>query len=490
MASGAFAGEVFEEDLGLVEFLPVADVVADGITAVPVHFLALDGDGKGVTGIEAKLSASSGVLQTWTDKGEGLYEVLWTPDKSDQMGSATLKLKGKTPDKQSIKRGVTIRTRPWPKTALSLSINPALLSAGKVDTATLNLEMADTWTQTTVNDFKLDVSMGSIHDMTPMGDNRFTARYEIKDQQQPTLAIVTLIDTRRADRSYGAFAIPVAALRTETIRAPAGADIIVRVADREFGPVQATKRGKAELELLVQPGIREGVVSVIQDGAREEKPLTMAWPEPRRIQWVPVPEGIPGDKTTEIPVRIAVFTATGEPDADATVELSTDFGTFGEVSYEGDGLYTAMYRPENTAVVAKARLTAAIKGEEKQQVHTTTVTLVPPIAHAVTLTTTPETIGDAKEVSVCASVIGPQSFPLAHTEVAWDIVGGSVSGPAGTGPDGCRSVPVKVYGAGLDIVASTGTKATGNPLDRGCFGGFWWRASGWNFFIYVDAHDC
>ena len=71
MASGAFAGEVFEEDLGLVEFLPVADVVADGITAVPVHFLALDGDGKGVTGIEAKLSASSGVLQTWTDKGRG-----------------------------------------------------------------------------------------------------------------------------------------------------------------------------------------------------------------------------------------------------------------------------------------------------------------------------------------------------------------------------------------------------------------------------------
>ena len=191
----------------------------------------------------------------------------------------------------------------------------------------------------------------------------------------------------------------------------------------------------------------------------------MAWPEPRRIQWVPVPEGIPGDKTTEIPVRIAVFTATGEPDADATVELSTDFGTFGEVSYEGDGLYTAMYRPENTAVVAKARLTAAIKGEEKQQVHTTTVTLVPPIAHAVTLTTTPETIGDAKEVSVCASVIGPQSFPLAHTEVAWDIVG-KRSGPAGTGPMDVVRVPVKVYGAGLDIVASTGTKATGNPLDR------------------------
>jgi len=466
MSSAAVAGEIFEEDLGLVEFLPVADVVADGVTPVPVHFLALDGDGKGVEGIEAKLTASSGALQTWTDKGDGVYEILWTPEKSDQMGNATIKLKGKTLEKQTIKRGVTIRTRPWPKTALSLSVNPAMLSAGKVDTATLNVEMADTWTQTRVDDFELSVSVGEIHDMTAMGGNRFTARFEVKEISDPSLAIVTLVDKRKTDRAYGAFAIPVAAMKTETIRAPEGANLIVRIAEREFGPVQATKRGRAEVEILAQPGVHTGSVAVIQGDARSEQPLELVWPEPRRIQWVPLPQGIPGDATAEVPVRIAVFTATGEPDADATLVLSTDSGELGDVSYEGDGIYVAAYRPEHTEVEKEVMLTASLQGQEKVQVHTVGLKLVPPIPHAVTLTSSPQTIGDAKEVTLCAALSGPNEFPLAQTEVIWTIIGGRASGPGGTGPNGCSSLPVTVYGAGLDVVANTGTKPTGNPLDR------------------------
>lgn len=466
MSSVAVAGEIFEEDLGLIEFLPVADVVADGVTPVPVHFLALDGDGQGVTGIEAKLTASSGSLQTWTDKGDGVYEVLWTPEKSDQMGSATIKLKGKTLNKQTIKRGVTIRTRPWPRTALALSVNPTLLSAGKVDTATLNVEMADTWTQTGIDDLELEVSVGGVHDMTPMGNNRFTARFEAKDIEHPTLAIVTLVDKRKTARSYGAFAIPVAAVRTETIRAPEGADLIARVGEREFGPVQATKRGKAEIEILAQPGVQQGMVSVIQDGTRSEQPLELSWPEPRRIQWIPLPQGIPGDATAEVPVRIAVFTQTGEPDAEATLVLSADSGTFGEVSYEGDGVYVSMYRAENTTTVKEVMLSASIQGQEKVQVHSVDLKVVPPIPQSVVLTSTPETIGDAKEATLCAAVTGPEGFPLVDTDVIWNIIGGRASGPTGTGQDGCSSVPVTLYGAGLDVVANTGTSPTGNPLDR------------------------
>ena len=287
----AYAGEVFPEDLGLVEFLPISDVVADGVTAVPLYFLALDGDGQGIEGIEAKLSATDGVVQEWNDEGNGLYRLMWVPPKLETMGSAHIKLKGKTLDKQTIKRAATFRMRPWPPGAITLGINPAQLSAGQVDTATLSIALADTLTPTTPEDLALRVSTGTVADMTHMGSNRFTGRYEAASQKHPSLGIVTLADARRTGRSYGAFAIPIAATRKETIRAPAGTDVMLKVGDREYGPVKASKRGKVEVEILAQPGISEAVVSVMKDGDWTQKTMALSWPAPKRLQWVPTPNG-------------------------------------------------------------------------------------------------------------------------------------------------------------------------------------------------------
>jgi hypothetical protein len=461
----ARAGEVFPEELGLVEFLPVADVIADGVTPVALHVLALDGEGEGIVGIEAKPMVSSGEIKEWKELGGGMYRLMWIPPRAEVSSMALIRVKGKTLLKDTFKRSVSLRLHPWTKTAMTVAINPTVLSAGKVDTATLNVVLADTLTATNASDLKIRVSDGAILDMTPMGENRFTARYEAPETRKPLLALVTIADGRRVGRSYGAFAIPISVSHKATVKAPADSDVLLKVAGREFGPIKSSKRGRAELEVLVGPGIAEGEVSVMNDGDWKQETYAFDFSSSRRIQWIPMAEGIPGDASGPIPVRFAVFDATGQPDENASVSAKVSIGSLSEPEYEGDGIYVATYTPPNLANADQLVLSASVEGEEGQT-DEITVPMVPVRPERLTLTPSTGELGGSKEVSICAMAEGPEGLNLSHQPIAWNLTGGTADGPPTQGKDGCSSVTVKTYGAGLSVIASSGSQSTNNPVDR------------------------
>jgi len=441
----------------------MGDVVADGVHPVDLFVLAVDESGAPLDGIEAKLSVDQGTLGVWTPLGEGLYQLPWTPPSLQQSGRAIIRAKLKTLDKVTIKRSVTLRLRPWTPASMSLEISPKALSSGKVKDASVTIALADTRSSSQVEDMQVLLSEGEILDMTHMGENRFTARYVAPDIKEPALALMTVSDRRRPGRAYGAAAIPISVLRMERLRAPAGSTVLLQLGSREFGPREVARNGRVDLEVMAEPGVRSGTLVILQDGERTEKPFEFPFEAPRRLQFIPLHQGIPTDASKPVPVRVVVFSEGGEPDSEAKLELAASTGAMDAVRYEGDGIYVAMFTAdpdhEETEVVFTATL-----ADESKQMSELKAPLTPARPMRVKVLAEPQVLNGAKELTLTAEISGADGGMLKDRSVDWNITGGQIKGEPKEVSEGRVAVQVSTYGGPLEVLATVGTGATGNPL--------------------------
>ena len=102
-------------------------------------------------------------------------------------------------------------------------------------------------------------NVGTIAAVTPLGPDRFTARYLAPSGRFPQVAII-VVDLAGGGQHLRAIArLALHAAAEMPFHTSADASVTVRVEDRTFGPVRADAQGNVTIPIIVPPGVRDGL---------------------------------------------------------------------------------------------------------------------------------------------------------------------------------------------------------------------------------------
>jgi hypothetical protein len=358
LSPAAFAADVFGSP-GLIELLPVGEVVGDGETSSTLNVLALTPEGEPMTNLKLKPSSTEGEVTEWIEIGGGVYTFGFTPNRVTSSSNARLLLKGRTPDREALNLGFDIPVSAASTGALSAVSNPAGLVLGQETDATINITVDGI---EKASELDARSASGTVENVTYMGGGRFTARYTPQKVNYPHLGIITVVDKAHPTSSYAYYALPLSGRVRYPVQVRPNANVLLKVAGREFGPVQANAEGKASIDIIVPPGITKATVTSIVGESKGEEVLDLRVPETRKIDLFSPPATIPGDPQLRVPLRAVVLQANGDPDETAKVIFSATAGAVGDATHEGNGIYVANYTPPEASSVTPATIEVQIAG--------------------------------------------------------------------------------------------------------------------------------
>ncbi len=455
----AFADTVFE-------LVPPGEVVADGLTPVTMSFVALGADGSPLTGVVVKATVGGGKVGSVDQVMPGVYKVSWTPPKVDAARSFDVFIKGKTADKKTIDKKWSVKVVPTLAQQVTITSSPAQIVLGQDTSATLNITLGGGPSQP-LDGVELDVraTAGTVANVTHLGGGKFTALYTPPEKPYPQLALITVGDRRDPTRTYGAVGLALIGKGSFAVKGLPNSRIIVKVADREFGPIQADGNGNAQVPLVVPPGFDKGTTVSVAGDQRKEEELPLPVPPSPRLAFFPVPRALPADAAVTLPVRVFVTNAQGAPDAAAQLTLTASAGTITPVRHEGNGVYVASYTPPTNSG-ASANIQAVLADSRGNQTSTLALSLVPTRPSSVKLTVEPTTLpATGGSLRVIARVTGPDNQGLSARNLVFGVDGAQLQGGVKDLGAGDYQATFSPTGNGpVDLVATVTAKASGNPL--------------------------
>ncbi len=464
VAQAAEAAPLFE---GLfVEILPIGDLPGDGVTPVSLHILAVDRMGAPLTGVELKAKASVGALSELQELQPGIFRSTYTPPEVDVTTPLTVEIKGKTLDKQKFSRAWGFTLQPPISQRVSVTVSPTRLVLQEGASASLDIQFVGGSSQYREGArLQLRSSVGSIENLTPLGDGRYSALFKAPPSVGPSVAVITAVDQRDPTRTYGHITLPLTAPKDLPVVSLPGASVMVRIGDQEFGPVPTDKRGKATVPVVVPPGVSGGTLITLKDNARTEAPLDLQVAPARRVELFGHYADLPGDGGLQIPVRVAVVRPDGSPDSGAALDLQAVGGSFGPARHEGNGVYVLPFVPDRAAGVLSTEIAARIAGDPAPPA-LLPLRLIPVRPARVDLSSDPPALAaDTTAFSVNASILDGMGAGLSGRDLSFQVAGARAEGPTADHGDGTYSARFTRTGKGpAELLATVKSQGVSNPV--------------------------
>ena len=122
--------------------------------------------------------------------------------------------------------------------------------------------------------------------------------------------------------------------------------VIIRIDDRDFGPVQTDASGKASVPIVAPPGQPDATLIVITNEQRKEELLDLRIPRNvPRLNIVPTLKEMPADGNTNNLCMYMSQPQKAHLRHTSKSNLSRQLGTCGTVQSVGDGYYSVDYTP-------------------------------------------------------------------------------------------------------------------------------------------------
>jgi len=462
----AWAQAVFPES-GLVELVPAGEVVGDGKTPVKFSLLAFKADGTAMTDLSAKVVPTGGTTSVLREQGGGLYEFSFTPPEVDTPRQVELAVKGKTPDRTVVARVFGVSVTPPASHQLEFSANPAQIILGQDSSSTLNIQLDAAAGEDLSNvALVIETSAGEVANITYLGNGRFTALFTPPKVNYPHVAIITAADRQDPSRSYGYVAIPLVGKTSYPVTTTPHANVMLRVGERDFGPIQSDAAGRATIPIVVPPGVRSATLTTATGAETSTEDIDLKVPEAKRLELFPAYAGIPGEKAQTVPVRVAVTTPTGEPAANAQVNINASTGSISAAVHEGNGIYRADFTPPNSLTTSQVSLAANLANQPGVQTDAAVVPIVPVRPSSVTLTAEPALLPEgASGFKALVKVLTPDGKGMIGRQVVFQANGAELHEAVKDLKGGDYQALFDLTGAGpVELSATVQSSATGNPL--------------------------
>ena len=184
-----------------------------------------------------------------------------------------------------------------------------------------------------------------------------TGRYAPPESFVPRVdVIVALVEMRDGTTKVGFAAIQLTGQGEAVLKTRPKAQARIRIGEREYGPVEADKRGEARIRILVPPGTTVG----LDDGGVA---VDLGVPATPRVAVFLSLREVGMDAPTVVPVYVVATGIDGAPDAAAAVSLSVDRGEISAPRAIGGGAFAAVYTPPDQGI-GPAVISAVVEGED------------------------------------------------------------------------------------------------------------------------------
>lgn len=465
--TAAHAQDAFAEPV--VELLPVGQVVADGATPVTFQVLALDKAGNPIPAMDAKIAVSDGQGIRLSQSSPGIYTGQWTPKAATAPGQVTVTLKGKA-GRDNVTKAWNLPISPSSSGPVTAAANPPQLTLGQDVSASLTFKLSGAAASAAqAGDLAVLTSSGDVSNLTSMGNGTFTALFTPPAQAYPQLSVITLVDRRDPARSYGALVLPLVGKAAFPVTGIPNSSVMVRVGAREYGPVAADATGRAQVPIVVPPGVENATVVSILGAKQNEAPLNLQVPPSKRVRLFPTLQTVPADPASPVPVRVLVATPAGAPDTAAQVTFTATGGTIGAATHEGNGVYKAMFTPTLSATPAQATVSVAIADARLPQNDALTINLAPARPASLALTPEPATLPPgAMAFQVLGKVTGSGGAGVSGQLVDIQADGAKLNGQVRDlgGGDYQAAFSPREGNRAIPVTGMVKLPATGNPLSR------------------------
>ncbi len=331
---------VFSEDLQML--LPGQSAVADGKTEITYYFLFLDSQGAPIDGLSGRTSLGK-LKGTITKEKNGVYSTTFTPETVSAETTETLSVNLRNANRTSVRKDFSVTLKPALKRSFKTSSSPAEITLGLDDFVTLTIEQ-DSGPAT--SHLGISSSVGSIENAVNLGNGKFSARYTPPNNRPyPHIALFTITDLENPDNT-SSFVLEQKGKTSFPINSLPDSNVILQIADRDFGPVKTDSSGKASIPIVVPPGVNKAKLIIINNGNRTEEPLDLRIPQNvPRVNFFPNPPTIPANGKTSIDIQVYVSTTTGKPDNNASLIFKAEQGAVTPVNNRGNGVYSVLYTP-------------------------------------------------------------------------------------------------------------------------------------------------
>ncbi len=468
-APGVAWAEPTFDGQGVLDLLQPTGIVGDGSSTVDMYVLALTPDGLPITGLKGKPSASSGTTTELTELAGGLYKFTFSPARTDARQVVTLSFKSKLPSKEAVARTWNVSVAPPVSHQLSVAVNPAAITLGQDKTASVSFNLAGGDRQALSGvDLRTNLTAGTLENVTNLGAGQFSALYNTPTVGYPHMLLLTAVDKRDPGRTFGSAAVPLVGKAEFPVQALPNSRVIIKVAGREFGPIQTDAQGRAKVPIVVPPGASGATkTQIAADGKVTEEPLDLKIPESRRLALFPTAAAVPSDSRVSVPIRTLVVTPDGKPDENALVVIQATAGTMSPAKHEGGGVYMATFTPPTSNANTQVTLTVGLSNGSSVQSDSTTLNLVPVRPAKVTLSAEPSILSSTADgFKVFAKVTAADGQGLGNRAVAFNVNGGKLKEVKDL-KNGDYQANFQTTGTGpVELTAAVGTAATGNPLAR------------------------
>jgi hypothetical protein len=364
------------------ELLPGSIPIADGKNIVEYHFLFIDKNGEAITGLKGKttIGKSKGSL---LEHGNGLYSTKISPEKRTEAGSEELVVKAKNTKKQSVNKTFSVLLEATSERTFKITSNPSEITLTQDEFVTLNITQTS---GTPTNKLLIASSAGTINDVVTLGDGNYSVRYTPPTKElYPHIALFTLADANDPS-NVETFVLKQNGKTNLPINTKPNSNVIIKIEDKDFGPVQTDDRGKASVPIIVPPGVSKVKLITITDGKRTEEPLDLKIPNNvQRINFFPITGSLVADGKTSTTLYLYASTADGKPDISANIIFKSNNGTFGNLQTISDGLYSVTYTANSSNSKDSDTIQAILQSETGDNIDMFDVSLIPEIPENVTV---------------------------------------------------------------------------------------------------------
>lgn len=302
---------------------------------------------------------------------------------------------------------------------------------------------------------RLYANVGTFTNVKSQGDS-VRATYIPPAELYPQLAILSAVVEVDGTSHVGVRPLKLAGVGNVRVRGERGKDVTLKVAGQEFGPVKGDRRGWAEIEAVVPPGVTTG------EGPRGEVELGSA-PFPRIVA-VPLHPRLSAGGRAETAVRVFAFTPTGEPLAESAVTLDVDRGRIADPQAIAPGIFTVRY--QSPPEIGVAHFVARLRGDPASVV-SLDLPIVTPRPDRIEVTFAPrEFRAGGAQPAVDVAVLDEAGNPTAGA-VTFRLKGATVGEVEQVAPGRWSTtlrIPDKLPGSVLDVKVSADGAETVAPL--------------------------
>jgi len=388
-------------------------VTADG-SRVSLTIVVVDSDGSLASGARFRGSAAKiGRFDPGcASKTPGVYSCNYTAPERVASGEE-LRLKVKLPSGTSLEGRYPIELRSSGKARISSSAAPKTMTLTEDPSSQLTFTIRDgTGAPVSDADLRASANIGGVEDLHSTGPGVWTGRYVPYDPVNrpfPQVAVISVWDANNPAKSQDFHAIPLVGKVNFPVKTGvAGARVVFEVGGKTFPQVTADSTGQAIVPITVPPGVPSAKVQLIQpSGSRSEQTIDLMVPAFSRIGLGGLPDFLPADGKSSVPIRALVVDAKGRPSAGEKVLFETNAGTISESRFLGDGVYEAKFTAPLLSASGAAKVKASIEGEAGMSTVEGQIALEIPGPSKLSLNADPTQLtSSTKRTKLSAEVIG------------------------------------------------------------------------------------